>query len=286
VKSFDSTEAFSRTLGWVNRQEQAQLQQKRVAIAGLGGVGGAHLLTLTRLGVGRFTISDFDSFEIANFNRQAGAFVSTLGEPKAQVLARMALDINPELDIRVLEQGINSQNMAEFLKDADVYVDGLDYFVIETRRAVFSSCAELGIPAVTAAPLGMSSALLTFTPDSMKFEDYFLLEGFSEFDQLIRFLVGLAPSMLQGRYLVDPKAIDFVGHRGPSTPMACDLCAGMVASEVLKILLNRGSVLSAPWSQQFDAYLNRFAKRWRPGGNRHPLQRLAIRALTRRLESR
>jgi hypothetical protein len=57
----------------------------------------------------------------------------------------------------------------------------------------------------------------------------------------------------------------------------------MVASETLKILLGRGDVLAAPWSQQFDAYRNKFVKRWRPGGNRHPLQRLAIGVIQRRL---
>ena len=88
--AFDAAEAFARNLGWVSAQEQARLRASRVAIAGLGGVGGAHLLTLARLGVGAFHLADPDRFEMANLNRQAGASLSTLGRPKVEVLAAMA----------------------------------------------------------------------------------------------------------------------------------------------------------------------------------------------------
>ena len=83
--SYDS--AFSRNIGWVVTLEVQQiLRTRRVAVAGLEGVGGSHLLTLTRLGIGAFKIADFDTFDVVNFNRQAGALVSTLGRPKSQVL--------------------------------------------------------------------------------------------------------------------------------------------------------------------------------------------------------
>ena len=63
----------------------------RIGIGGnITGVGGVHLLTLARLGVGAFHIADFDTFDIANFNRQVGATMSTLGQPKVDVLADMA----------------------------------------------------------------------------------------------------------------------------------------------------------------------------------------------------
>jgi hypothetical protein len=58
--------------------------------------------------------------------------------------------------------------------------------------------------------------------------------------------------------------------------MACQLCAGIVATEALKILLKRGDVLAAPRGMQFDAYRNKLARTWRPGGNSNPLHRLAI----------
>ncbi|HSG22550.1 MAG TPA: ThiF family adenylyltransferase, partial [Azonexus sp.] len=70
MTTFNYDEAFSRNIGWVTEAEQQRLRQSRVAIGGLGGVGGVHLLTLARLGIGRFTIADFDVFDVVNFNRQ------------------------------------------------------------------------------------------------------------------------------------------------------------------------------------------------------------------------
>ncbi len=102
VPAFRYDEAFSRNLGWVTDDEQRRLRTARVAIAGLGGVGGGYLLTLARLGVGKFSVADFDDFGLVNFNRQAGATMSSLGQPKADVLLRMVRDINPEADVRVL----------------------------------------------------------------------------------------------------------------------------------------------------------------------------------------
>ena len=61
---FNYGEAFSRNIGWLASFEQEILRHKRIAIAGLGGVGGIHLLTLCRLGIGKFNIADFDEFAI------------------------------------------------------------------------------------------------------------------------------------------------------------------------------------------------------------------------------
>ncbi|HKJ08198.1 MAG TPA: ThiF family adenylyltransferase [Gammaproteobacteria bacterium] len=283
--AFDYRAAFDRNIGWVSAAEQDVLRSKRVAIAGLGGVGGSHLVTLARLGIGNFNLADLDSFELANFNRQAGATVSTLGRPKAEVVAGLGRDINPTLDIRLFNGGVDADNVDRFLDGVDVYVDGLDFFAVAARRAVFHACEERGIPAVTAAPLGMGTALLNFLPGRMTFEEYFRLEGVPEDEQLIRFLLGLSPAMLQRAYLVEPSAVNLMEHRGPSTAMACELCAGVAATQVLKLLLNRGRVLAAPWGLQFDAYRNRLVRTWRPGGNRHPVQRLGLAIARRQLKA-
>lgn len=268
--------AFSRNIGWLSQEEQQLLRQKRIAIAGMGGVGGLHLLTLARLGVGKFNIADLDTFELANFNRQAGASMSTLDRPKVEVLAEMARDINPECDLAIYPQGVNQDNLQAFFQGVDLYVDGLDFFAFDARERVFAHCAQRGIPAVTVAPLGISAALLNFMPDRMDFEQYFQLAGCSEHEKALRFLVGLAPALLHRHYLADRSRVDLKARKGPSTIMACQLCAGVAASEALKILLRRGKIWAAPHGIQFDGYRNKLAHTWRPGGNRHPLNRLAI----------
>ena len=92
----------------------------------------------------------------------------------------------------------------------------------------------------------------------------------------VRFLVGLAPAGLHRGYLVDPTAVNLAEQRGPSSIMGCQLCAGVAATEAMKVMLSRGTVRPAPHGFQFDAYRQRFVHTWRPGGNRHPIQRLAI----------
>jgi len=278
---FNYERAFSRNIGWVTASEQQTLRRKRVAIAGLGGVGGAHLLTLTRLGIGEFHISDFDTFDIPNFNRQAGAMMSSVGRTKTEVLSAMARDINPEVQLTVFDKGVNEQNVGAFLEGIDLYVDGLDFFAFSARRLVYPGCTQRGIPATTAAPLGMGSAVLNFLPGQMTFEEYFRWDGCSEDQMALRFLVGLSPATLHRTYLVDPSAVDLKGRKGPSTPMACDICAGMAATQALKILLGRGEVIAAPRGLHFDAYRNKMVTTWRPGGNANPIQRIAL-AIARR----
>ncbi|MDO9314011.1 MAG: ThiF family adenylyltransferase [Burkholderiaceae bacterium] len=282
--AFSYGAAFSRNIGWVTKDEQQILRSKRIAIAGLGGVGGSHLLTLARLGIGAFNIADFDLFDIPNFNRQVGATVSNSGKPKADVLAAMARDINPELDIKVFRKGVDPSNLADFLSDVDVYVDGLDFFAFSARQATFAACSNLRIPAITAAPLGMGTALLNFLPGKMSFEDYFLWADRPDDEKALRFLIGLAPAGLHRSYLVDPSTVNLSEHRGPSSIAGCQLCAGVAATETLKILLSRGDVMAAPHGFQFDAYRNKFVRTWRPGGNRHPLQRIALKIGMRQLE--
>ena len=136
---FSYQDAFSRNIGWVADHEQNILRLKRVAIAGMGGVGGIHLLTLVRLGIGNFSIAEFDSFDVHNFNRQAGAMISTLGRPKIDVMAEQALDINPELRITKFPEGVDAGNLDRFLDGVDVYVDGLDFFCVRRAQGGFRS---------------------------------------------------------------------------------------------------------------------------------------------------
>lgn len=280
---FDYERAFSRNIGWVTLEEQAKLRQARVGIAGLGGVGGAHLLTLARLGLTKFHISDFDDFDIHNLNRQAGAFMPFMGKSKMESIAKMALDINPEIEFKFFPKGVQPDNVDEFLDGLDVYVDGLDFFALTARRMVFHKCRRKGIPALTAAPLGIGTAFLYFDPKGMSFEDYFKVHGHETNEQYARFIAGLSPAMLNRDYLVAPESVNFKEKRGPSTIMACDLCAGVMGASVLKVLLGRGDIKAVPWGMQFDAYHQKLKFTWRPWGNSNPLQWLMLKFIRPRL---
>lgn len=280
---FDHRTAFSRTIGFLTEKELNYLKNCRVAIAGMGGVGGIHLITLTRLGIGNFNIADFDLFELHNFNRQAGASMKTLNHPKIEIMKQQALDINPELDIREFDEGVTKENVDKFLDDVDVYVDGLDAFVLETRELVFKRCYERGIPAFTVAPLGMGFSLLSFLPRKMSFESYFGLRGRPALEKMARFLLGLSPKLLHASSLIVPSAINIKEKRASSTPMGCVMAAGVMGSEVLKVLLKRGKIYAAPWSIQYDAYTHKFRRSYLFLGHQNPWHRFKLNILLNKI---
>jgi molybdopterin/thiamine biosynthesis adenylyltransferase len=269
--SYDA--AFERNLGWLTEADQLALRGKRVAIGGLGGVGGVHLITLARFGIGAFHIADFDHFSLANFNRQIGANVNTIDRPKTEVLEEMALAVNPELRITRFDEGVNPENLEAFLSGIDLFVDGFDFFVLDIRRRVFARCYELGIPAVTAAPIGMGTSLLAFVPTGMSFEQYFRMESRPEDEQYLRFLIGLVPKGLHRPYLVDPMRMNVATKTGPSTGAACQLCAGVTATAAVKLLLRRGEVKPAPWSHHYDPFRGMLATTKLRWGLNGPLPR-------------
>ncbi|MCE5317893.1 MAG: ThiF family adenylyltransferase [Parachlamydia sp.] len=283
---FDYHTAFQRTLGWVTEAELQSLKQKRIAIAGNGGVGGHYVMTLTRLGIGKFTLADADTFELSNFNRQVGASMLTIGKSKVEVMAEMARAINPELEITIFKENITAANADKFLEDADYFLDGFDLWALEERAHVFELCAHKGIVATTVGPFGMGAALMNFHPLGTTFENYFRLKGHPLTEQALRFLIGLAPRSLHRHYLVDPSYVDLAHHRGPSTPMAVNACAAIAGTEILKVLLGRGKVYWAPWAVQCDLYQNKTVRTWRPGGYYNPLQLLSSALIRRILQKR
>jgi len=266
--------ATKRNLGIVSPEEQQKLRNSRIAIVGMGGGGGIYLTTLVRMGIGRFNIADFDAFSIVNTNRQAGAMQSTIGRPKTEVMAEIARDINPSIEIRRFDNGINEQNIEDFLHDVDIVFDAVDVFAQPARLLLYRTARRLGKPVLFSAPLGLSATLGVFTPDGMSFEDYFdIREGMTPFEIMIAFLVGLAPGGTHLKYM-DLSRVEPAEQAGPSSAAAISMMAGVVGVEALALLLNRRPPVAAPIYTQFDPYIGVYIRgrlRW---GNRGPIQRL------------
>ena len=276
-------EAFCRHRGIISPSEQDRLRKSRVAIAGMGGIGGVDLVTLARLGVGAFTIADPDCFETANINRQYGANRYTLGANKAQTMARLAWEINPELDIRVFTRPLGADNAAEFLEGADVFVDAIEVFEMDARRILFRQAAANKIWGLTAGPIGFSAVWLAFDPAGMTFDQYFdLSDEMDQIEKLAAFLVGVAPMATQRAY-VDLRSVDVENRTGPSSGLACQIASGALACEVAKILLGRGKVRAAPHHSQFDPFAGRFIQGRLLSGNSDPCQQDERRALVKML---
>lgn len=257
-RSNDIQEEFLRNIGLLTVEEQKRLNASRVAVAGAGGVGGIHVLTLARLGIGHFTISDHDSFDVVNISRQFGAFHSTINRNKAQVLAEMVKDINPAAEVRVMDEGVRESNVRSFLDGADVYVDSIDFFEIDMRRLIFNTCREMGIYAVTAAPLGFGATLQVFDPNGMSFDDYFGIDDQTpQLEKIAAFAAGLTPNPYHLSYM-DTSRVSFKRRTGPAVSPACTMAASLVATETVKILTGKGEIRPIPCYLQFDMLLNKF----------------------------
>ena len=98
------------------------LKSKHVLVVGLGGVGGYAAEQLARAGIGRMTLVDGDVVNVTNRNRQLLALESTLGRPKAEVMADRLRDINPEIELTVLNQYLKDQAIIDLMAQPFDYV--------------------------------------------------------------------------------------------------------------------------------------------------------------------
>ena len=278
-------DAFSRNLGLIAEDEQEKLRESSAAIPGMGGMGGAHALALARLGLGRLIMADFDTFEVVNFNRQVGATTRTLGRPKVEVMTERVQEINPEIEVSVFREPITPDNAADFLADADILLDGLDFFAFEHRRQLFNTARDQGIHVVSTGPIGFSAILQIFSPDGMSFDRYFNVDdSLSREEKLLRFLVGIAPGGTHLKY-IDKGKVKLGEGSGPSLGLAVQMAAGLAAAQVAKILIGRGPVPAVPYYFQVDGYTLECKHGRLPWGNRSPLQRLKIWYVRRLLAS-
>jgi sulfur-carrier protein adenylyltransferase/sulfurtransferase len=271
---FNYADAFSRNIGLLTEAEQEKLRSYTIAIAGMGGVGGNHLMALVRLGFERFKIADMDVYEQKNFNRQYGARIDTIGKAKVAVMAKEAKCVNPNCKIEIFENGITESTVHDFLNDVDLAIDGLDAFEFETRRLYFRTAEVKNIPIITAGPIGFGTAFLIFLPGGPTFDAYFAItDKMTPTQKLIAFFVGLAPALLQRSYM---RRTNIEEKRGPSSSGAVFLCAGVVALYALKVLLKKGSVKAVPYYHQFDVMQERYVVKKLYFGNNNPIQRIKM----------
>jgi molybdopterin/thiamine biosynthesis adenylyltransferase len=272
--SFSYHEAFVRDIGLLTEEEQEKLRTFTIAIPGMGGVGGIHLLSLVRQGFEKFKIADPDAFELKNFNRQAGANMETIGRKKVLVMKEEALKINPHCQIETFETGIDQSNIDSFLHGVDLGVDGIDAFEIDARRTFFNTALTRNIPVITAGPIGFSTAFLIFLPGGPSLDEYLdIKDDMSFMDKMVRFLLGVTPALLQRPYM---KNTSISEKRGPSSSGAVALCAGVITIYAIKVLLKKGPIKAVPYYHQFDVMRDRYkvGKLW--FGNRGPIQKLKM----------
>ena len=164
-------ERFSRTERLLGADGLARLAQTRVIIFGVGGVGSWCAESLVRSGVGGLTMVDPDVVQASNINRQLMATTSAVGQPKAEVLRRRLLDINPEADIRALCTAYAPDRAADFdLGGYDYVVDAIDS--LEAKAHLL--CAATAAGARVFASMG---AALKLDPQRIRVAEFWKVQG-------------------------------------------------------------------------------------------------------------
>jgi tRNA A37 threonylcarbamoyladenosine dehydratase len=148
-------------MNWLNRTELLlgtekleMLQKANVLVVGLGGVGAYAAEQLCRAGIGKMTLVDGDVVETTNRNRQLPALVSTTGQPKAEILASRFRDINPEIELTIVNDFISDYKTVELLRSQhyDYVVDCID--TISPKVYLIYYALQLGFQVVSSMGAG------------------------------------------------------------------------------------------------------------------------------------
>jgi tRNA A37 threonylcarbamoyladenosine dehydratase len=145
---------LSRTELLLGKEKLEKLCRSSVLVMGLGGVGAYTAELICRAGVGTMTIVDGDTVNPTNRNRQLLALVSNQGKSKAKVMRKRLLDINPELNLTVIEEYVRDERMLDILRSQkfDYVVDAID--TISPKLFLMIHCLELGYPIVSSMGAG------------------------------------------------------------------------------------------------------------------------------------
>ena len=145
---------MSRTQLMLGDEKLEKLMSKNVLVIGLGGVGGICAEMIVRAGIGKMTIVDNDTIDASNINRQIPALHSTIKKSKAQVLAARLLDINPLLDLTVLEEFMETDKTIELIEKEpwDYVVDCID--TLSAKVDLIKGCIDRKLNIVSSMGAG------------------------------------------------------------------------------------------------------------------------------------
>jgi molybdopterin-synthase adenylyltransferase len=227
-------EMIDRQKEILNKKEQLKLKNSTITVIGCGGIGGAAIEMLARMGVSNIRIVDKDKFDVSNINRQLMSSMDSVGREKTTVTKEIICSINSFVNVETFDTELNKDNVSEIIAGSKVIVDALDNL---ESRIITSRCAlELDIPFVHGAIHGTMGQITTFTTKTPSYEETFKLTSYqkdlnSEVLNELKKLTRAVPPVI-----------------GPIPNIV-----GCIQSfEVIKILTNRGNVITAPDVLIFD----------------------------------
>lgn len=260
-------EAFDRNIGLLTAGQQETLRNSSVAVFGLGGVGGVIAEILIRTGIGCMKIIDNDRFERSNLNRQIFAFTDTLGRLKVDVAEEFLLRINPSAVIQK-HAHVGLDNIDQIIKGCRIVVLAIDK--IEPCLIISRKAREYKIPLVEgwAIPYGN---VRVYTDETPTLEEVYRLPSLGrpldtlsaeEFQKMdIQLLMSLAGIEGIDKFY-PPEVVKEIMEKGRITSFApmVWLTSVLMSLEVIKILLDWGTISYAPNYALYDPFQHRIPK--------------------------
>jgi len=208
-------ERYSRNMKAFSTNDQATLLKSRVSIVGLGGLGGAVTEILARIGIGALNLIDGETFEDCNLNRQFLCTHHLLAKYKAEAAVKRVNEINSSIVVQEHYEFLDEKNTDGLIDNSDVIVDCLDN--LKTRFLLERASKKVGSPLVSAAVAGAFGHVTSIFPE----------------DRGLKLIYGESDNITQ---------------KGAEASLGClpytvMLLASLETSEVVKILLSKGSVL-------------------------------------------
>lgn len=256
-------EMINRNIGLISEDQQELLRRSKIAIFGMGGIGGTVFEVLVRTGVEKFSIVDHDAFETSNLNRQILATRKTTGKPKVEAGKERALEINPDIDIECFDH-LDESNITEILKDAHAAVLAID--ILKPCLIVSRAARKLNIPLIEgwAIPFGN---VRTFTADTPSLEEAYGLptigRAIDDIDEETLKRLGFEVLLELGKIEGIPdfysdEVIERIaaGHIPSFAPMVW-LTSVLMALETIKVLLHWGNIAFAPQFTLYDPFGHR-----------------------------
>lgn len=144
---------FTRTESLIGREGMEKLNKSKVAVFGIGGVGSYASEALVRSGLGNIVLIDYDIIDVSNINRQIHATSKTVGLLKVEVMRDRLLEINPSLNIKIINEPYTDENKNRLLfLDYSYVIDAID--MVSSKVSLIENCKILKIPIISCMGAG------------------------------------------------------------------------------------------------------------------------------------
>ncbi|MEM3503213.1 MAG: ThiF family adenylyltransferase [Nitrososphaeria archaeon] len=270
----DAKKFFERNLGIFFEEEQAILENKKVMLVGVGGIGGTCAIILARTGIRNFLLIDSGVYDPPDMNRQVGCFIDTLGKYKVDVIKEHILKINPTAEVQTLNRKLTFDELGKLMDNYDIVIAEADDLAYSTHVLILAQ--KKGKVSITAMPVGFTGYVMMFAPNKEKPispAELFGIPGGMSYEELSEFLDRRENKCGREWYVTDGKwRVDYFRKWMDGEAAIAQVCANVwlmssfMCMEIIKYFTGVGEPVLAPKMWQMIPSKNKIKAvkfRWR-----------------------